>query len=743
VLRKILVVALAVILLAIPFAVRWVSLFEGRYRPEPVNRPDLSGVAAATPEIAPFVDQAKPLSPGTVLIDQAHENRFQMSELNILQARLSARGQRIEPVVATADLPDQLRYARALIVISPGTDWTPVEIEQVRRFVDKGGRLLLVTDPTRFAVVTDDLGNYMLDDDTPHLNDLAAQFDLLFQSDYLYNTVENEGNFRNIKLSQFGDSGLVEGLGQVVFYATHSIVSGEPALVLTDGETRSSDSQRSDALPVAVLAADGNVLALGDLTFMTEPYDAAYDNDRLVANIADFLGGARRQYELADFPYFFGEQVDLVYAGPPLLDGALLDSGSSFQGTFADVGKELTVRSEPGAARDTLILGLYGEAQKAEPYLAEAGVTLLITPTNGTTGEPAPSEPETVGTATVGPGLAASTEISATRENRIAIESMGEVASAGTSLLVLEASGNHRSLMVLADTQAGLDDVVWRLNAGDLEGCLMQPADPSSQTVLAICPTGEMAAGEGTGAWEEPLPEPEAPGEPPAEEPDANGVVTDTAPSPEPAGSIIVVAMDEGEGRYDDMTSLDDYVAILSDSYDVTPWSLAQDGVPEGTDLLNYDLVIWTFGDHDSQPALEEISDALITVMVSEVPFIMSGAYIGESDATAIQRDIQVSDATHPIAGGFEPGEVIDLVTPPSGAYYEVNVLSDIQEQEGTAVFVRGPNSESVGSPAIYAAAGTTTDDVRFVFIGFPVYLLPERAKTQVVLNTVDWLLNP
>jgi hypothetical protein len=51
VLRKILVVALAVILLAIPFAVRWVSLFEGRYRPEPVNRPDLSAVAAATPEI--------------------------------------------------------------------------------------------------------------------------------------------------------------------------------------------------------------------------------------------------------------------------------------------------------------------------------------------------------------------------------------------------------------------------------------------------------------------------------------------------------------------------------------------------------------------------------------------------------------------------------------------------------------------------------------------------------------------
>jgi hypothetical protein len=200
--------------------------------------------------------------------------------------------------------------------------------------------------------------------------------------------------------------------------------------------------------------------------------------------------------------------------------------------------------------------------------------------------------------------------------------------------------------------------------------------------------------------------------------------------------------MDEGEGRYDSMTSVDDYAAILDRQYEVTTWSLAQDGPPNGTDLLDYDLVIWTFGDFELQAGLEDVSDALLTVMFGEVPFIMSGAYIGDSGTQAVQRDIQVGDAAHPIAQGFSAGQVIDLVPAPSGAEYEVNVMSDVQAEEDVGVFVRGPSSESTGSPAILATADDTSN-VRFVFIGFPLYLLPEKAKAQIVLNTVDWLISP
>jgi hypothetical protein len=774
VLKKILAVVLVAILLALPLAVRWLYFFEGHYQPGKVNRPDLAAVAASTPEIEPFADRFAALPPGTTLVDQAHDNRFHMSELNILQARLSARGQQLEPVVATADLPDQLRYAKALVVISPGKDWTPVEIEQVRQFVDKGGRLLLITDPTRFTVETDDLGSFTLDYDTPHVNELAARFDLLFQSDYLYNTVDNEGNFRNIKLTEFGDSNLVEGLSEVVFYATHSIISQEPALIAAGGQTRSSNSQRGDALAVAVLAADGRVLALGDMTFLTEPYNAAYDNDRLIANIADFLGTGQRQYKLTDFPFFFGDRVDLVFAGNPLLDGDLLASGSNLQALFADIGRELTIRATEDEARDTLFVGLYQEAEDVEPYLAAGQVTVLITPTEssdveattGPTSRPAASSsPPITGPLTttpqITPGLeititpalraesevTTTAEISPTAQSRIVAESMGEMVLTGTSLLLLATSGERHVLVVLADTEAGLDNAVERLTTADLEGCLLQETQSPTRTALALCPTAEVAAGDGAGGWREPEPKPTAPTpEPSAPVTGTNEVVTGTIPPPEPAGepegSIIVIAMDLGEGRYDSITSMDDYVAILKGRYEVTTWSLAEDGVPEGTDLLDYDLVVWTFGDYESQTALEEVADALITVMFGEVPFIMSGAYIGDSDTQAVLRDIQVSDAAHPIAQGFAAGQVIDLVPPPSGAEYEVNVLSDVQPEEGTTVFVRGPRSDSAGSPAIYATADAASN-VRFVFIGLPVYLLPEEAKTEVVLNTVGWLLNP
>jgi hypothetical protein len=765
VLKKILAVVLALILLAVPLAARWLYFYQGQYRPASVPRPDVAAINAPTPEIEPFVDEHVALLQGTILVDQAHDNRFQMTELDILQSRLSARGQRLEPVVTADELAQGLRGARALIVISPGTDWLPAEVEQVRRFVDGGGRLLMITDPTRYQVTTDDFGSAFLDDDAPHINELAARFGLIFQTDYLYNTVDNEGNFRNIKLTDFDDAELTRNLHEVVFYASHSIVSQEPVLIGTDGETRSSSSQRSDALPVAVLAADGAVLGLGDLTFLTEPYNAAYDNDQFIANIADFLAGARRRYELVDFPFFFGDSADLVYAGDPLLNGGLLTSGSDLQALFAETGKELTVRNAEDEARDTLFLGLYQEAEEVEPYLATAGITLHITPTksveDNAPAEPAPTgaeppaatseitpERETTLPEKIAPGaeITVTAEITPATGNRIAIESVGEMVLTSTSLLLLQPDGERQVLVVLAESEAGLDHAVERLSAGDLDGCLLQESEPPAPTTLALCPTGEVAPGEEGGGWQPPEPEPPPLPTSTAPVTGTGETVTDTVPIPEPdgepQGSVMIVAMDKGEGHYDSMTSLDDYAAILQGRYQVATWSLAQDGPPDGMDLLEYDLIIWTFGDFDSEGALEEVADALIAVVFGEVPFIMSGAYIGDANDQGVQRDILVGDETHPVARNFDAGQVIDFVAPPSGSEYEVSALADVQEGEGTAVFVRGPNSELAGSPAILAAEDEASG-ARFAFIGFPLYLLPEEPRTQVVLNTVDWLLHP
>lgn len=738
-LKKLVLVVLALVALTLPLALRWFYFYDGRYEPGEVARPDLESIQAPLPETASFVDRYTPPDPGAVLVDMAHGNRVTMTDLSALQARLTARGQWIEAVRAAEDLDGQLRYAKALIIISPHNDWTQDDIGKVQKFVDKGGRLLLVTDPTRYDVRFDEWDNPILDEDVSHINNLAAQFGLLFQTDYLYNTTDNAGNFRNIKLADFSEHALTQGLDQIVFYAARSIVSEEPALISTSGETHSSSSERLEDLTVAVLAADGAVLALGDLTFMTEPSNKAYDNERLVANIADFLSGAQRQYDLGDFPFFFGHQVDLVFAGDPLFDSDLLEGGSALQALFADAGKELTIRKTENKASDTLFFGRYDGANEVEPYLANAQVTLLITPTVSieekdveakATPEPAlqvtaPATPEM----NTQSQITITAEISPPVESRVQIEPVGDMVLTGTLLLFLQSDGERQVMVVLADTEEGLANAIERLTNGQLEGCLLHRTDTVAEASLALCPTGEMETGNGGGGWRPPPPAP-APVTPTVEP-------TDTESGA--GSSILIISLDDGESQYEGRTSSKEYAAILEGQYDVTTWSKANDPPLDPQELQNYDLLIWTAGDYVDAFGIQE-SELLLVVMMEGIPVIMSGAYISDAETASVQRDILVTDATHPATQGFKPGEVINLLASPSGAGYEIGLLEDVQSEDGVVLFVRGPDSEDSGAPSAFVFEDQAMN-VRVASIGLPLYLLPEEARTRLVLDTVAWML--
>lgn len=737
-LKKAVIILLALILLIAPLVVRWFYYYEGKYVPDEVARPDLAEIEEPLPETQPFTDHEVSENFGSVLVDLAHGNHVQMAELNVLQARLATRGQRLQPVSDPDDLARQLQHAQALAIISPGTDWMPDEIQLVQRFVEKGGRLLLVTDPSRFGVIFDEWGYYIgLDADAPHINDLASRFGFVFQEDYLYNTVENEGNFRNIVLTDFADEQLTGGLERLVFFAAHSISSEDPALLMVSGETRSSTSERIEDLTVGLLAADGAVLALGDLTFMTEPHNAVSDNDRFVANIADFLSGAQRRYDLADFPHFFGDEVHLVYAGAPLLDSDLVQDGSALQSRLAEQGKTLTVRAEEDEASDTLFLGLYEQAEEVEPYLAAAQVTLVFTPTatleeeNGespSSGSPITSTLQPTTTET----LDEEGESPPPGKNRIVVEPVGEMSPATTSLLLLQTEDTRTVMVVLADSEEGLKNALERLTANDLAGCLLHEVETTVASLLAICPSGEPEEEGDEGGWQEQEQVP-APAPPPETEPEE--------PPAEPVGSIIIVSLDEGTGRYDSLTSAQDYADILQDGYEVTIWSTTDDGLPSLVDLVDFDLSIWTAGDFDEALG-DEASDLLFSLMFEGVPVILSGAYVSDSTTELVQRDIQVNDSSHPLAVGFEAGEIIDFVAPPSGSDYEIAVLEEFTEEDGPIVFVRGPSSEASGLPSVVTIEDEF-GEFQMVYVCFPVYLLPQGPKVQFVVNAVFWLLNP
>jgi len=737
VLKKIAIVLLALGLLIVPLAARWLYYYEGRYQPREVPRPDLDQVRAPESASIAFVDQPMAQAPGVVLVDMAHDNHVEMAELNVLQARLTARNQRLEAVTEAGDLAARLRQARGLAVISPGLDWSPDEVRLVQEFVDKGGRLLLVTDPSRFGILYNEWGDYLgTDPDTAHANTLAAPFGLLFQDDYLYNTVDNAGNFRNIKLIDFSANDLTQGLDEVVFSAANSIITDEPALALTDGDTRSSTSEHTDPLPVAALVAGGTVLGLGDLTFMTEPHNAVYDNNQLIANIAEWLSNGQRRYALADFPFFFDGSVDLVYAGDPLLNSSLLQGGSTLQALFSAENMDLTVREVEDDNRDTLFFGLYDQAEEVEPYLETAQVSLHITATEKIEEEDGTGR-ETG--AEVGPSLGGASGAAALElerpatQDRIEIASMGEMVITGTSLLLLQTQGERQTLVVLADSEEGLNSALARLTEGDLHGCLRHELEEEEHDLLVVCPTDEVPAGGG-GGWSEP--------EVPAID---QQVPEEPAPQPsEPGGEIqgdlLIVALDDGEARYEARTGADRYAAILEDLYQVTVTSVLADGWPDSADLTTYDLVIWTAGDYE-QGLGDEGSDLFLDAVLEGIPVILSGAYIGESETWSVQQDLQVEDASHPLASGFEPGEIIPFIGP-DGIGYEVDLLDDAGESGETIVFVRGPASEDSGVASVVALEDEYSD-LHVVLLGFPVYALPDEASSRLVLNAVSWLLNP
>ena len=174
---------------------------------------------------------------GLLLVDAQHVNAFAENEIVSLTSKVADRGFEVEFIGNFAPVEDpaqielrlqqlavKLRQADSFVVILPQTGFSDSEAALVESFVRKGGKLLLVSDPSR----------------PQQINTLAGRFGLDFQPDYLYNTVENDLNFRNIFLRDFQPDRLTAGLDSIALYMAGSIRSPGPGLAFIDADTRSS-----------------------------------------------------------------------------------------------------------------------------------------------------------------------------------------------------------------------------------------------------------------------------------------------------------------------------------------------------------------------------------------------------------------------------------------------------------------------------------------------------------------------
>jgi hypothetical protein len=404
-----------VILVVLIFLLQFFWYYRGVYKAPPPQAYRLEEISV--PEVSPrtFFDKYT-TGRGVVIFDRTNSS-YLPSEITPLLNRLISRGFSYEFLDDRAGLEEKLKYASSLVVISPGSAYESSKVEVIRHFLDKGGRLLLISDPQR----------------PDEINSLSSHFGIIFEDGYLYNMKVNEGNFRNIYLEQFAKTYITENLKKVVFYSSCPITAAEK-IMFGDENTLSSTGEVPQLLSPAALA--GNVLAVCDLTFLTEPYDSIEDNPQLISNIADFLTQAKRVFELDDFPYLLGEDINIVYADSSLLT-------YTFKMRRALDGKG-SISAEEDPEKNNVFLALYKDYDKVAEYLDNISIS----------------------------------------DGKIDVPGFGEVDKERISLLHLHEEDGRKNLVLMADTNSSLEDLIDLVEKGEF-------ADFMIDGRTAVIPTEE------------------------------------------------------------------------------------------------------------------------------------------------------------------------------------------------------------------------------------------------------------
>jgi hypothetical protein len=480
---------IALIMLLLPVAARTLWYYQGTYqRTQPVATPDYMSYTIPQPHIstplpAPAaVTTAKPV----VLFDLNHDNYYFISDVAPLTHAIEQLGGRIEVVESSKTLEDQLKYALSLAVIVPTSEFSADEILTIRRFVDRGGHLLVITDPTlnigggasaNPPVTSVEVANFLLD-----------SYDISFTDDYVYNLISNEGNFRHVIFSQFAKDPLTQNLSKVVFFSTHSIKTGQPALIKGDANSLSSLTDAGGGLVTAVTAQQDKVLAIGNMTFLTSPYDQVADNQQLILNISKFLISQPQSLDLAEFPHLLSRPVTLLV--PPASDAInqnLLAALSVAQSGFQKLNLTATLSPKPVDGNDLVVIATMPVYKELQPYIDPFKLEF--------TREPAPTAtPAALPTTDLGlntPEASGGGVPSGILINYVNVPGFGKFDTNGLGLVLFTPGKDRNTLIFLAGTASDLDTLAGLVSTGSLQGCVVQGQ-------VAVC---KLSGGSGKGGF--------------------------------------------------------------------------------------------------------------------------------------------------------------------------------------------------------------------------------------------------
>jgi hypothetical protein len=431
-------IALAVLVLPVLLRAAW--FYHGLPNLARIKTPDYAAATIPVPPVSTTAPETiKQVAGKVVLVDFVHANQFMPSEVENFFSELTRRGALVEIDNGDPSLANRLKFVSTYIVFSPASSFSTEEIKLVQDFVSRGGRLIVFTDPTRGQTTVDySTGATISLPDVDYVNPLLQPFGIAINKDYLYNLVNNEGNFRNIFFGKFGKDPLTAGLTRVAFYGVHSVQTlNGTSLVVGDASTLSSSTDAGGSLGGAALSQNGNVLAFGDFSFLLPPYNTVSDNNLLIGHIADFALGGTRTPGVADFPYVFERPVSVVPTGGLQMAADILSPMASLQNALQTTAITLTVNPEPAANSDRLVLGSFSASDGLTPYISSFKLGL-----------------DDSGT--------------------ITLPDFGTISREGIGLLLYQHTATRNTLVLLTDLPSDLPSLIDLLASGDLSSCFIQ-----------------------------------------------------------------------------------------------------------------------------------------------------------------------------------------------------------------------------------------------------------------------------
>lgn len=465
---------IAILFFVLPFMMRGLWFYRGIYLPaNHETSPDFSEFSVIQPALStlPAYEGIKNGGGKRILFDQAHNNQYSLAEIESLRGLLLNHGAKIFELHPKENLPEMLKNADAFITITPNDFFSKPELKAIEDFVGRGGRLLVIADPTRSVSESDRDREKSVN----LANEILEPFRVSFRNDYVYSLVNNEGNYRNIHVQPAGSHPLTTKLSNLVFYASHSVAALDNQILNGDETSLSSLDDQGARHPVAALDESGNVLVIGDMTFMTTPYFQVADNYQLIINISEFLLEHDRSRTLADFPYLFTRPVGVLLGEGIVLDKDLLPAIAGLKEKLAANGFPLAILEERQAGFDHIIIGTYPPNDQLRVYTDAMGLDFgdnkaAPTPTQIPTqiSEEVPVTPEIP------------VKTAAAEDQGFTIPGFGKIPSQGFGFLLLEQKSDHVTLIILADSQKNAVNLLELLARGSLEICL-------ANDTIAVC----------------------------------------------------------------------------------------------------------------------------------------------------------------------------------------------------------------------------------------------------------------